>query len=523
MRKLPIGIQDFEKIRQNDFIYADKTKYIYDLVQSGAPYFLSRPRRFGKSLLLSTMRYYLEGRRELFKGLAIETLEGDGEDTWQEYPVFYIDFNSGNYMENNELEAVIDGHLRNWEAIYGSDPANTTFALRFEYLIRTAAQKIGHKVAVLVDEYDKPLLECPSHLDEHNRGIYKGFFGVLKKNDSYLKFVFITGVTKFTKVSIFSDLNQLEDISMDREYSGICGITEREIDDCLKPDLERLAANNDMNTDDCYAELARMYDGYHFAPDSEGVYNPFSLLNAFKKSVFGSYWFESGTPTFLIERMKETGFDFKTITDGSIERSLKELMDYRTDNGDMVPLLYQSGYLTIKEYDREFDSCVLTYPNEEVRYGLVEALAPTVLYRDKGTDPLDIRSFVRDLRRANTDGIRDRFKALFAGLPYSSQADADKAYVERDFQNVIYVVFLLMGQYVTVERHTALGRADAIVECDDYVYIFEFKRDSSAEEALKQIEDMGYAKPYAADERILIKIGVNFNSEKGIIDGWEEA
>ena len=516
-RKLPIGIQDFESLRKDDYVYVDKTEYIYRLVHSGKPYFLSRPRRFGKSLFLSTLRAYFEGKKELFTGLKIMELEGDGPDAWQKYPVFYFDFNKDEYKKEAAIESVLEGHLQKWEEQYRVDKSSRSLAGRFQDLIVKAYEESGKGVVVLVDEYDKALLESDEKRLEHNNTVFKGFFSTLKSYDHYLKFVFLTGVTKFSKVSIFSDLNQLNDISLDHEYNGICGITQQELTDVFSIEIDQLAQKEGLDREMCLAELKKMYDGYHFAYGEEGVYNPFSLLNAFSKKTFGMYWFATGTPTFLIEKLKRSGFDAKRFTGDEFYEEEGNLTDYRVESDDPVPLFYQTGYLTIKGFDKEFRSYALSYPNEEVKYGFLKSLAPYYLCAEKEANPLDVRSFVLDIRKGNTDSLRERFTALFARLPYP----ADEKIVEQNFQNVIYIVFMLLGQYTFTEIHSAKGRADCIVETEEYVYIFEFKRDKNAEEALKQIEDMGYAKPYAADKRKLLKIGVNFDSKEGSISGWE--
>ena len=341
IRKLPIGIQDYESIRRDGYLYVDKTDYIYKLVHGGKPYFLSRPRRFGKSLFLSTLRAYFEGKKELFEGLKIEELESDSNDAWQEYPVFYIDFNKKNFSEDSALETVLDEHIRAWEAVYGDQKSDRSLEERFRYAIERAVEKTGRRAVVLVDEYDKPLLEgADDEMVEHNKAVFKGFFSTLKSYDRYLKFVFITGVTKFSKVSIFSDLNQLNDISLDYKYSGICGITESELKNYFEPEIALLAANNQITEEECLAELKKMYDGYHFHQNSEGVYNPFSLLSAFDKKEFGMYWFSTGTPTFLIDKLKESGFDAKQFTTDEYYEEESSLTDYRMDNENPVPLFY---------------------------------------------------------------------------------------------------------------------------------------------------------------------------------------
>ena len=431
--------------------------------------------------------------------------------------MFYFDFNKDEYKKEAAIESVLEGHLQKWEEQYRVDKSSRSLAGRFQDLIVKAYEESGKGVVVLVDEYDKALLESDEKRLEHNNTVFKGFFSTLKSYDHYLKFVFLTGVTKFSKVSIFSDLNQLNDISLDHEYNGICGITQQELTDVFSIEIDQLAQKEGLDREMCLAELKKMYDGYHFAYGEEGVYNPFSLLNAFSKKTFGMYWFATGTPTFLIEKLKRSGFDAKRFTGDEFYEEEGNLTDYRVESDDPVPLFYQTGYLTIKGFDKEFRSYALSYPNEEVKYGFLKSLAPYYLCAEKEANPLDVRSFVLDIRKGNTDSLRERFTALFARLPYP----ADEKIVEQNFQNVIYIVFMLLGQYTFTEIHSAKGRADCIVETEEYVYIFEFKRDKNAEEALKQIEDMGYAKPYAADKRKLLKIGVNFDSKEGSISGWE--
>ena len=522
--RLPIGIQSFEKLIKGGYTYIDKTDYIYDLAQGqGTAFFLSRPRRFGKSLFLSALKAYWEGKRELFVGFKIDELESD----WESHPVFYFDFNKKNFQNTSALEEVLDEHLRAWEREYDIVDDNTngqrlSLEERFRIIIKKAYDTTKKSVVILVDEYDKPLLEnggTPEIL-EHDKAVYKGFFSTLKSYDEYIRFSFLTGVTKFSKVSIFSDLNHLDDISMDEDFSSVCGITEAEIYDNFDSLVGTVANKNDLTKDECYKELKRMYDGYHFHQNTEGVYNPFSLLNALNKKEFGFWWFETGTPTFLIKKIKKGNYDFKKITEGEVYADEATLKDYRDDNPDPVPLLYQSGYLTIVSYDRDFRSYELSYPNEEVKYGFINSLIKIYLSCKDEPRPLDIRSFGIDIKRGNTDGLRDRFTALYASLPYPTDKDAEKI-IEQNFQNVAYLTFTLLGQFVHTEVHTAKGRADIVVETDDYVYIIEFKRDTSADEALAQIEEQGYATPYAADPRTLIKIGANFDSGIRTLNEWK--
>ena len=518
VRKLGIGIQDFKKLREGGYVYVDKTEYLYRLVSLSTPFFLSRPRRFGKSLFLSMLRYYWEGERELFKGLAIEELLADDAHAWESYPVFYFDFNKNNYSVDMALEVVLDDHLSNWEQKYGINEKKEAFSVRFGNVLKTAYEQTGKRCVILVDEYDKPLLEVMTDDDrtEHNRQVFKGFFSVLKSYDSYIQFVFITGVTKFSKVSIFSDLNNLRDISMSVEYAGICGITEAELRNDLIDETRECGKENGMSETECLEVLKRTYDGYRFNIRAEGVYNPFSLLTALADRNFGYHWFETGTPTFLVKQLKKINFDPSQITDGRIYATDEDIKDYRTENPDPVPLLYQTGYLTIKAYDEEFKSYQLGYPNDEVKYGFIRSLAPVYLSDGAGESPLGLERFLMDMRNADTDSLRDRFIQLYASLPYG-----EGDYLERDFQNVIYIVFMLMGQRVYTEIHSAKGRADVVVELKNNIYIFEFKRDKSAKEALAQIEEMGYADRYAADPRPLIKIGANFDSDKRALTEWE--
>ncbi len=519
LRRLPIGVQDFQSLRDDGFVYDDKTEYIYRLTQGSRQYFLSRPRRFGKSLLLSTMRAYWEGRKELFSELAIERLVEGDEDAWRPYPVFYFDFNKDSYQKNGILEDVLADHLKEWEEGYGCGDPDALLSDRLRSILRRAVDRTGRRVVILVDEYDKPLLEVMKdpELEEHNKAVFKGFFSTLKSYDDYIRFVFITGVTKFSKVSIFSDLNQLYDISMVSDYAGICGITGQELPDNFEPEIERLAAQQELSKDECLARVKEKYDGYRFHQSSEGVYNPFSLLNCFANMEFGDYWFETGTPTFLVKRLREIGFDVASLSDRTLTATGQELSDYRGDNPDPVPLLYQTGYLTIADYDPEFGEYILRFPNEEVRYGFLRSLMPEYAPVTATRSGKDISSIRRYLMRGDTERMRGTFTALFASIPYTTK---DVPF-EHDFQTVIYLVFTLLGQYVHAEVHSAEGRADCIVETDAYVYVFEFKRDGTADEALAQIEEKGYAVPYAADSRRLIRVGVSFDSEKRILKDWK--
>ena len=404
-RKIPIGVQSFERLRNDRYLYVDKTEYIYNLADQGRQYFLSRPRRFGKSLLLSTMRAYFEGKRELFDGLKIEELSQDDPDPWQAYPVFYFDFNRENYNREAALEEVLEAHLKEWETLYGTTDEKVSLAIRFQQLLVRASEKTGCGCVVLVDEYDKPLLDVLENtvLEEHNKEVFRGFFSALKSFDQYIRFVFITGVTKFSKVSIFSDLNQLNDISMHEDYAAICGITQSELEDLFEPEMAILSKQNSMTEEETLQLLKRRYDGYHFHYRGSGIYNPFSLLKAFFEKDFGSYWFETGTPTFLVRRLKQLRFDARRFTNGSLYASESGLSDYRADSPDLVPLLYQTGYLTIADYDLRRRRYTLSFPNEEVQYGFLTSLASEYLPDSNPSDGTDI--FALDEYIENGDAV----------------------------------------------------------------------------------------------------------------------
>ncbi|MDD2952592.1 MAG: AAA family ATPase [Parabacteroides sp.] len=373
MRKLPIGIQTFEDIRRNNYLYVDKTAFVWQLANQGKPYFLSRPRRFGKSLLLSTLESYFKGQKELFEGLAIERMESD----WKVYPVLHLDLNAEKYDSPDRLLQILDSHLNMREDKYGKDIRDETVSTRFSGIIRRASEETGMRVVVLVDEYDKPLLQAlgDEELMEEYRKTLKAFYGVLKSADRYLRFVFLTGVTKFSQVSVFSDLNQLNDISMKPQYAQICGITRQELLDTFTPELIRLGEANCLSFDETVDKMAALYDGYHFCEFTEGMFNPFSVLNVFDGYKFSNYWFQTGTPTFLADMLQKTNYDLRLLLDG-IEAPASSFTEYRVDSDNPIPLIYQSGYLTIKDYDREFQNYLLAFPNEEVKYGFINFLVP---------------------------------------------------------------------------------------------------------------------------------------------------
>jgi hypothetical protein len=512
MRKLPIGIQDFEKLRNGNFVYVDKTQYVYQLAQLGVPYFLGRPRRFGKSLFLSTLKAYFEGKKELFEGLKIAELEKD----WTKYPVIYLDFNKSDYSDIHSLEVVMDDILRKYEQQYEVSFIAERLSVRFANVISEAKKKTGQNVVVLIDEYDKPLISSIDDpaLNKEMRTLLKGFYGVLKAEDANLRFVFLTGVTKFSQVSIFSDLNQLTDISLDENYAEICGISEPELVQNFQPEIQALAERRKITYDQAFAELKKRYDGYHFAKVSEDIYNPFSVLNTFGKLDFGYYWFATGTPTFLTKALRNQNYDIRKFNDDVLIDE-PSIMDYRVENQNLIPLLYQTGYLTIKSYQDGL--YILGFPNEEVKYGFLKELLPAFVLTPIATGNFSVVEFMQQIRTGDIEGFMTSLKAFFAAIPYDSieQKHRDEQY----YQHVFYLLFTLIGEFVQTEVKNNKGRADAIVKTADSIYIFEFKMDenATAEDALKQINSKDYAIPYSADQRKLVKIGVEFSqTEKGV-------
>ena len=511
-RKLPIGIQTFADIRTQGYLYVDKTALVWQLANVGKPYFLSRPRRFGKSLLISTFEAYFQGKKELFKGLAIEQLE----DKWEKHPVLHLDLNAERYDTIESLEAILSNQLTQWEAIYGKGDDENTLSNRFKGVIQRAYDQTGKGVVVLVDEYDKPLLQALHNdkLLEAYRNILKAFYGVLKSKDSCLRFAFLTGVTKFSQVSVFSDLNQLNDISMSKSYASICGITREELLATFQSELVALAESNELSFDETVETMAQQYDGYHFHPQGEGMFNPFSVLNAFDKLEFGNYWFQTGTPTFLVKSLQKADYDLRTLMDG-VEASAITFSEYRVDTDNPIPLIYQSGYLTIKDFDKRFKVYTLGFPNDEVRYGFLNFLIPYYTSVTDDKKNFYIGNFIQELEKGEIDSFMHRFEAFFADFPYELN---DKT--ERHYQVIVYLIFKLMGQFTQAEVHSAKGRADAIVQTPDYVYIFEFKLNGTAEEALQQINEKGYAEPFKSDSRKVLKVGVEFSAQTRNVHRW---
>ena len=480
----PIGIQNFEKIRRDGYFYIDKTALIYQMAKTGSYFFLSRPRRFGKSLLVSTLEAYFEGKRELFEGLAIEKLEKD----WIKHPILHIDLNTEKYESLENLENILNDTLYKWEKVYGTEPSETSLPLRFKGIIRRAYEQTGNRVAIFVDEYDKPMLQAIGNeaLQKAFRDTLQAFYGAIKTMDGCIKFAFLTGVTKFGKVSVFSALNNLIDLSMDERYAAICGMTEEEIHTNLEEELFELADKLKMSYEEVCRELKTCYDGYHFVENSVGIYNPFSVLNTFFKMKFSSYWFETGTPTYLVELLKSHHYDLHCMAEVETDAEILNSVDSASTNP--IPVIYQSGYLTIKEYDERFGIYRLGFPNREVEEGFMKFLLPFYANTNKVESPFQILKFVREVESGDYDSFFRRLQSFFADTPYELIRDQ-----ELHYQNVLFIVFKLIGLYVKAEYHTSQGRIDLVLQTDKFIYVMEFKLEGTAEEALSQINEKNYA------------------------------
>jgi len=478
LQNLPIGIQNFESLRNDGYLYVDKTEIVHRLATTGRYYFLSRPRRFGKSLLLSTLHAYFEGKRELFDGLAVSQLE----TKWEQHPVLHLDLNTQKYESPEALDELLDKALTRWEGMYGSEPVRRSLSLRFEEVIRRACEQTGHRVVILVDEYDKPMLQAIGNeaLQDAYRSTLQSFYSALKTCDGYIRFAMLTGVTKFGKLSVFSSLNSLKDISMRKDFHAVCGITEQELRDNFAPYVRRMSDELDLTPEEVLAEMARMYDGYHFVPNCPGLYNPFSVLNALDAQAFGSYWFATGTPTYLVTLLRLHDYKLQSLSDEYVTEDILNSIDVASTNP--VPVIYQSGYLTIKDYDPEFHTYRLGFPNEEVEDGFFRFLLPFYTSVDRVEAPFHIRKFVEEIRAGQPEAFLNRLKSFFADTPYELVKN-----LENHYQNVLYILCKLLGLYVKVEYHTSAGRIDMVLQTKDYTYVLEFKLDGTAEEALRQI------------------------------------
>ena len=511
-KQYPIGEQDFANIRNQNMVYIDKTHLIYDIVNKSGKYFFFRPRRFGKSLLLSTMRYYFEGRRELFEGLAINDLEKE----WRKRPVIYLDLSRGRTMDMGSLDSMINNNLSDYETQYHiTVDEKDSYSTRLTKIIKEAYKATNEQVVVLIDEYDAPMLDTLGDIElkKKVRNKVRDLYSPLKAQSEFLRFVFLTGITKFSQLSIFSELNNLTDISMDRRYIEICGITESEIHDHFDKEIESLAHNYNISKDQCYTWLKEMYDGYHFRPKSIGIYNPFSLLNALDKQEIRSFWFESGTPTALVEAMQRNNYSLEHLTNEEVSSEIMSNVD--SDELSPIPLIYQSGYLTIKGYDEEFGTYKLGFPNKEVSEGFTKFLLPYYSPIQKGQEAFFISNFVKEIRNGQPEAFMKRMDSLFADGKYQIIGDEEKY-----FHNAVYIIFKMLGFYVDVEYMTSDGRIDLLLKTNDYIYILEFKINESAEAALKQIEDKQYAKPFESSGKTIIKIGITFSTNNRRIEDF---
>ena len=525
-RIMPVGEQSFENLRNDNAIYVDKTKYIYRIITSGRVFFLSRPRRFGKSLLLSTLEAYFLGKKELFKGLFLEQTElelaaEEGREAWIEYPVLYLDLSNNNNRIPRALEINLNDQLTGWEKIYGTEPSEKDLPTRLRGIIRRAYQKTGHQVVFLVDEYDKPLLDTLRTPELHTnikKTLY-AFYSVIKGSSQYLRFVFLTGVTRFAKVGIFSGLNNLKDITMRQDFSGLCGITEEELQSSFAPEIEKLAATLELSYTETLQILKQRYDGYRFSIKGENVYNPFSILNVFDALELGNYWFTTGTPTFLVEKLKQDRQVLPNFTEGfTIPRYVLE--NYSTDSQEIVPVLFQAGYLTIKDYIPEGEVYRLGFPNDEVKYSFLGNLQPILAPLKSSAGGAAVWEFQEAIVNGDVAKVMAKIEALLAGVPYDNINDVE--YRERDAQVALFFIFTLLGQFIQTEVHNNKGRADIIVHTADIIYIFELKLWSAgtAEDAIAQIEAQGYATPYQQSGKKIVLIGASFDQEKRNIGEW---
>lgn len=511
--KYPIGIQTFSDIIEGGYIYVDKTRYVWRLVSQGKFYFLSRPRRFGKSLLLSTIEAFFRGRRDLFKGLYIDSCQWD----WAEYPVFHLALNGQDYTSVESLDETLHNNMDIWERQYGlpSSSHPVSVSTRFFNCIFNVYQRTSKRVVILIDEYDQPLLhnieqgkeELHTTLREH----LQAFFSVMKAQDRYIKFAMLTGVSRFSKVSVFSGLNNLNDISLDTEVNAICGISETEVTESFRESILQMAETNGMTAADVRARLRREYDGYRFARRGEGIYNPFSLLNAFDKKDFRHYWMASGTPSFLIRILESRDWDLSGISGATVSES--EIMGSDRYMTDPIPMLFQSGYLTIAGYDEEFDEYTLDYPNEEVAEGFNNDLLRAYSCR-KDAD-IVIKRLVRDVRKGDAESFMKAVESLLSDIPYDQILDR-----ELHYENMLYLVMKLMGFYTYTEYRTSEGRVDMVVTTDRYVYVMEFKLHGTPREAIDQIKERGYVKPFVNQGKQIVMIGASFNDRRRNLDSW---
>ncbi|MGP1414739.1 MAG: AAA family ATPase [Treponema sp.] len=521
-RHMPIGIQDFETMRTASYVYVDKTQFIPQLEIVGRAYFLTRPRRFGKSLFISTLQAYFEGRKELFEGLAIEKIKAERGEEWQKYPVLKLDLNAKKYTKEEHLDEVLTEHIDKWKSIYNIECKYKAPESAFAYIIQSLYEKFNQRVVILIDEYDKPLIASIENEELNNayRATLKAFYSVIKSLNGCIHLSFLTGVTKFSKVSIFSDLNNLDDISFDKEYSSICGITEKELESNFKLEIEELANDCNKPYNEMVDTLRTKYDGYRFSKKEERIYNPFSLLNALAKKELGDYWFETGTPTFMVRLLAKCEFNIPDL-EGNLKITLDNLDAYRVAKESFIPLLFQAGYVTIKDYDEELNRYILGFPNDEVRYAFLKQLLK--VYTTANTTPdgtFMVDEFLDGIRAGDIERVLTLMKSLIASIPYDSLEKEKLELREHNYQSAIYLVFRLLGQYVRTEVHSSKGRSDVEVETKDAIYIFEFKMKGRAEEAIAQIKEQGYAEKHRASNKNIYLIGASIARGKRTLGKW---
>ena len=512
-RLYPIGIQTFSKIREGNYLYIDKTEYIYQMTHSASSYvFLSRPRRFGKSLLTSTLHSYFSGCKDLFQGLAMERLEKE----WIEYPVLHFDMSMAKHVDKERLERLLDFMLSDYERTFGLDTTGGDANLRLTRLIKRAYEKTGKKVVVLIDEYDAPLLDVVHEKENLGilRNIMRNFYSPLKACDPYLKYVFLTGITKFSQLSIFSELNNIKNISMDEPYAAICGITEDEMLTQMKEDMERLAAKLNIPSEEVLLKLKENYDGYHFTYPSPDIYNPFSLLNAFADGKFGSYWFGCGTPTYLIKMLDKFGVNPSEIGPKQAKASIFDAPTETMTN--ITPLLYQSGYITIKDYNKILDLYTLDIPNKEVRLGLMESLLPNYVGNETPEATTMVAYLFYDIQNGDMDSALRRLQTFLSTIPY-----CDNTKYEGHYQQLFYVIFSLLNYYVDIEVRTPRGRVDVVLRTKTTLYVMELKLDKTADEAMEQINLKNYPERFALCGLPVVKVAINFDSERCTIGEWK--
>ena len=523
IRDMPIGIQSFETIRNNPYVYVDKTQFIHKLEKVGMSYFLTRPRRFGKSLFISTLEAYFKGRKELFKGLAIEKIKAENGENWESYPVLKLDLNAKEYTKVEHLEAILNYHIDKWTADYDIETEYKYPDTAFADIIRLLHNKFNKRVVILVDEYDKPLLATLENEELHNqyRATLKAFYSVIKSSNDYIHLSFLTGITKFSKVSIFSDLNNLYDISLTGEYSDICGMTQEEMERSFTVEIEEIAREYGVSYLEMIAKLKQKYDGYHFSEKMVGIYNPFSLCNALQDKKLGDYWFASGTPTFLISLLEKGTFDIPDL-EGNLKITVDNLDIYRATKESMIPFLFQAGYVTIKSYDVELDRYILGFPNDEVKYAFLKNLLKVYTPSHTASDgTFIIDEFLDAIRAGDIDKVLTLTKALMASIPYDSFSKEKENLREYNYQTTVYLIFRLLGQYARCEVHSAQGRSDVEVETDDAIYIFEFKVGGKPADAIAQIKQAGYAEKYGASDKKIFLIGATISRNKRTLSKWQ--